>query len=69
MSEETLKTTLERGIGFIHDGMNENEKEFVKNLYRQGIIRLLIAIYTLSWSIDDLESHMVIILDAERFDG
>jgi len=30
---------------------------------------LLVVVYTLSWSIDDLESHLVIILDAERFDG
>ena len=49
--------------------MNEQEKNYIKNLYREGIIRLLIVIYTMSWSIDDLESHLVIVLDAERFDG
>ena len=26
-------------------------------------------IYSMSWAIDDLESHLVIVLDAERFDG
>lgn len=57
------------GIGYIHDGMPEAEKEFVKALYKKGVIRLLVVIYSLSWSINDLESHLVIIMDAERFDG
>lgn len=41
----------------------------MKKLYRQGSIRVLIAIYSQSWSIDDLESNLVVILDAEKFDG
>jgi pre-mRNA-splicing helicase BRR2 len=57
------------GIGYIHDGMSEKEKDYVKTLYKKGIIKLLIVIYSLSWSINDLESHIVVILDAERFDG
>lgn len=69
VKEESLKITLEKGIGILHDGMTEQEKEFIKNLYKEGLIRLIIVIYSMSWSIDDLESHLVIILDPERFDG
>ena len=64
-----MRTTLEHGIGILHDGMNDSEMTFMKKLYQEGSIRLLIVVYTLSWTIDELESHLVIILDAERFDG
>jgi pre-mRNA-splicing helicase BRR2 len=64
-----LTQTLEYGIGYYHDGMTEHEKDFIKKLYREGVIRVLIVIYQMSWSIDDLESHLVIILDAEFFNG
>ncbi len=49
--------------------MNDTEKDYIKSLYKEGIIRVLIVIYSMSWAIDDLESHLVIVLDAERFDG
>ena len=49
--------------------MSDSEKDFIKNLYNDGTIRVLIVIYSMSWAIDDLESHLVIVLDAERFDG
>lgn len=69
VSEQTLRSTLEYGVGFLHDGMSDSEKDFIKNLYKLGTIRVLVVIYTMSWSIDDLESHLVIVLDTERFDG
>jgi pre-mRNA-splicing helicase BRR2 len=49
--------------------MSESEKDFIKRLFKEGTIRLLVVIYTMCWNIDDLESHIVVILDAERFDG
>lgn len=69
VSEQTLRSTLEYGVGFLHDGMSDSEKDFIKNLYKLGTVRVLVVIYTMSWSIDDLESHLVIVLDTERFDG
>lgn len=69
VGEKSLESTLEYGVGFLHDGMSDQEKDFVKDLYSSGKIRVLIVIYSMSWSIDDLESHIVLILDAERFDG
>lgn len=30
ISEHSLKSTLEYGIGFLHDGMNDSEKEYIK---------------------------------------
>lgn len=69
IKEPILKQTLLSGVAYMHDGMSDSEKEFVKKLFREGAIRLLVAIYTMSWNLDDLESHIVVILDAERYDG
>ena len=33
INEVTLKTTLEYGIGILHDGMTDSEKSFIKSLY------------------------------------
>lgn len=69
VSEQTLRSSLEYGFGILHDGMTESEKAFLKRLYTEGTIRVLVVVYTLSWSIDDLSSHLVLVLDAESFDG
>lgn len=69
VNEQTLKSTLEMGVGFLHDGMSDSEKDYIKSLYKAGTIRLLVVIQSLAWAIDDLECHIVVILDAEKFDG
>lgn len=69
ITEETLKNTLEYGVGYLHDGLTQKERQYVKQLYTQGIIRILVVAYTLSWEIGDIESHIVIIMDAEIYDG
>ncbi|CDW82626.1 u5 small nuclear ribonucleoprotein 200 kda helicase [Stylonychia lemnae] len=69
VQEHTLISSMEYGIGFLHDGMSNAEIAFIKQLYSQGIFRVLIVIYTFSWRISDLESHVVIILDAEKYNG
>lgn len=33
ISEVTVRTTLEHGIGILHDGMSDQEKSFIKKLY------------------------------------
>lgn len=69
ISEQTLQSTLPKGVGFIHDGLSDSELRFVKRLYKDGLIRVLVVTYDLCWEVSDLESHLVLILDAERYDG
>ena len=33
ISEVTVRTTLEHGIGILHDGMSDQEKSFIKKFY------------------------------------
>ena len=68
-TDQTQRSTLEYGVGILHDGMSEDEKAFVISLYHSHTIKILVAIHTFAWSLDSVESHLVVILDAERYDG
>jgi replicative superfamily II helicase len=60
---------LQFGIGIVHDGMTGREIQTVKQLYIDGSIRVLIATHSHCWEIADIQSHVVVILDAEKYDG
>ena len=68
LQEETLKRGLEYGIGFVHEGMRDTEVDLVKALYRDKKIRVLVVVEGMCWSIDDLECHLTIVLDAQKYE-
>jgi superfamily II DNA/RNA helicase len=49
------------GIGYLYGGQPQNEVEWIKNVYMQGVIRVLIVTSDLCWSISDLQAHLVIV--------
>ena len=42
LSEQTLKSCLEFGIGIVHDGLSEREINLIKHLYKEGTIRVMV---------------------------
>ena len=69
LTEQTLVTCLQYGIGIIHDGLTEKEIQIVKQLYNDGSIRVLIVTYSHCWETAELKSHVVVVLDVEKYDG
>lgn len=67
-TDYSLLHTLESGIGFIYEGMEEGERADVEGLYRSGAIQILVSTYTLCWDVD-LHAFVVIILDCLRYNG
>ena len=65
----TLQKTLEHGVGMMHDGMSEEEVKYIKQIFKQGIIRVLVVISNYAWKVAEMESHLVIIMDAEQYKG
>ena len=63
-TEKTLQGCLEYGIGFIHDGMTDREIHSMRALYLTGVMRLLIVSHQFCWHVSDLESNMVVVMDA-----
>lgn len=49
--------------------MNQREVSLIKNLYKKGIIRVLVVIRKMCWNISDLSCHIALILDAESYDS
>lgn len=44
--------------------MTDREIYSMRALYRTGVIRLLIVSHQFCWHVSDLESHMVVVMDA-----
>jgi len=68
LSNATLKTTIQYGIGFLDDGLSELDKEIVENLYSCGVILVLVCVNSTSWAYD-LDAHAVIIMGTEQYNG
>jgi len=68
LEEKTLAHTLRFGVGYIHDGMKKQEKNLVLDLYKEGIIQILILTHSLIWEVN-LFCHMVLIVDPQKYDG
>ena len=41
----------------------------MKRLFNSGAIRLLVVTQNFCWELMDVQSHMVILMDVERYDG
>jgi pre-mRNA-splicing helicase BRR2 len=66
--DPTLKHILRFGVGYIHDGLTNLEKNIVKELYKKGAIQVLILTHNVCWEIN-LFCHLVIIVDPIKYDG
>lgn len=49
--------------------MTDREIFTVKRLFSDGDIKVLIVTHSHCWEVSDLNSHVVVILDVEKYDG
>lgn len=68
VKEETLKHTLEFGIGVHHAGLSAGDREIVENLFVSGKIQVLVCTSTLAWGVN-FPAHLVIIKGTEYYDA
>ena len=68
ITEKNLKHVINYGISFIYEGMNEDEKALVIQLFEAGGIQILICTYQLCWELE-MNAYLVIIMDTQRYDG
>ena len=68
IKEKNLKHVLAYGIGFVYEGMNEDEKSLVYQLFEAQAIQVLICTYQLCWELE-MSAYMVMIMDTQRYDG
>ena len=68
IEDKSLKHCLEHGVGFLYEGMNENERNTVERLFESGAIQMLISTYSLCWELT-VTAYIVVIMDTLRYNG
>eukprot|EP01022_Parablepharisma_sp_SALTPOND_P017480 TRINITY_DN2801_c4_g1_i1.p1 TRINITY_DN2801_c4_g1~~TRINITY_DN2801_c4_g1_i1.p1 ORF type:complete len:2164 (+),score=294.83 TRINITY_DN2801_c4_g1_i1:1425-7916(+) len=69
VKEKALVHVLTHGVGYLHDGLTNKDKQIVRELYERKHLQVLVVAYNLCWEISDLYSYMGIVLDPQRYDG
>jgi len=71
LTEKTLISCLEYGIGLIHDGMTDREIAVVKQLFKQDKIRVLVTSHQYCWDLTGQEAacSLVVVMNAEKYCG
>ncbi|CCF57836.1 hypothetical protein KAFR_0D01890 [Kazachstania africana CBS 2517] len=68
VTDETLKLSLQFGIGLHHAGLVEKDRSISHHLFQNNKIQILIATSTLAWGVN-LPAHLVIIKGTQFFDA
>jgi len=66
--EGVIKQVLTNGVGFVHGGMNDEEKEKVCSLFREEILSVLVCPADQCWTLQE-RAHLVVIMGTEIYDG
>ena len=67
ITDDTLKLSIQFGIGLHHAGLVEEDREISHQLFQKNKIQILIATSTLAWGVN-LPAHLVIIKGTQFFD-
>lgn len=65
---QTLRQTLEYGIGYYHDGMAESDIQIVQKLFAAGGIQVLVCNFESCWGMP-LSAHLVVVAGTQFYDG
>ncbi|KAK8597890.1 hypothetical protein V6N13_095285 [Hibiscus sabdariffa] len=68
IGEETLRTTLEHGVGYLHEGLSSLDQEVVLQLFEAGWIQVCVMSSALCWGVS-LSAHLVIVMGTQYYDG
>ncbi|AAS50913.2 ABR142Wp [Eremothecium gossypii ATCC 10895] len=68
VSDETLKLSLQFGIGLHHAGLVEKDRSISHQLFQLNKIQILVATSTLAWGVN-LPAHLVIIKGTQFYDA
>jgi len=66
--DDTLRETLEFGVGIHHAGLGESDRSIAERLFGEGKIQVLVSTSTLAWGVN-LPAHLVVVKGTEFFDA
>ncbi|KAJ8772568.1 hypothetical protein K2173_027745 [Erythroxylum novogranatense] len=68
IQEETLKATLEHGVGYLHEGLSSLDQEVVSQLFEAGWIQVCVMSSSMCWGVP-LSAHLVVVMGTQYYDG
>ncbi|KAK8609365.1 hypothetical protein V6N13_061814 [Hibiscus sabdariffa] len=68
ISEETLRATIEHGIGDLHEGLSSLDQEVVSQLFEAGWIQVCVMSSALCWGVP-LSAHLVVVMGTQYYEG
>ncbi|KAK6456949.1 DNA-directed DNA polymerase [Scheffersomyces xylosifermentans] len=68
VKDDTLRLSLQFGMGLHHAGLVESDRQISHKLFEAGKIQILVATSTLAWGVN-LPAHLVIIKGTQFFDS
>ena len=66
--EVALVQTLLQGVGFIHEGLTRGDRQRVEDLFRGGIIGVLVCPRGFCWSLS-IPAHLVVVMETVYYEG
>ncbi|KAI8894352.1 Sec63 Brl domain-containing protein [Globomyces pollinis-pini] len=68
IQDQSLKMSLQFGIGLHHAGLIEKDRKIVEELFCNGKIQILVATSTLAWGVN-FPAHLVVVKGTEFYDA
>jgi len=68
ISDLALKETLVNGVAFLHEGLNNQERRTVEQLFDSGAIQIVVVSSSLCFSLN-IVAHLVLIMDTQYYNG
>ena len=68
IKDESLKESLQFGIGLHHAGLIESDRSIAEELFATNKIQVLIATATLAWGVN-LPAHLVVVKGTQFYDA
>ncbi|KRZ08826.1 U5 small nuclear ribonucleoprotein helicase [Trichinella pseudospiralis] len=68
INDETLKETLSCGVGYLHEGISENDRRTVERLFDVCAIQVLVASRSMCYILRT-HAHGVVIMDTQYYSG
>ncbi|CAL0310752.1 unnamed protein product [Lupinus luteus] len=68
ITDEMLKVTLREGVGYLHEGLNNLDRDIVAQLFEAGWIQVCVLSSSLCWGVT-LSAHLVVVMGTQYYDG
>ncbi|OQR87098.1 pre-mRNA-splicing helicase BRR2 [Achlya hypogyna] len=68
-TDDALLETLKAGVGYVGEAMRPALREYVLQLFREGVLQVLLVPHTLVWELAHVHAFLVVVMGTQAYDG